>query len=55
MRPDDSDTPQPKPMAFAFERRDGHPFDEALYFSSAPLKTQDHLNCLDDLEKMLAE
>jgi hypothetical protein len=38
------------PVQFKFERRAGQPFSSNLYFSGAPLKTQDHINLLEVLE-----
>lgn len=43
-----------KPTLFSFERRTEHPYDSGVYFSSAPLKTADHLKILNELEKILA-
>ncbi len=42
----------PTPGAFIFERRAQHPFSSNVYFSSAPLKTEDHLKLLEELEKL---
>jgi hypothetical protein len=39
---------------FAFERRVAEPYSAGHYFSSAPLKTDDHLRILDLFEKALA-
>jgi len=36
--------------AYRFERRSGAPYAEKKFFSSAPLKTADHLEMLDKLE-----
>jgi hypothetical protein len=38
---------------FKFERRTGHAFSENVYFSIAPLKTQDHLRLLETLESLI--
>lgn len=38
------------PAEFNFERRAGKPYSELTYFTSAPLKTADHLAFLDELE-----
>ena len=38
------------PTPFKFERRAHQPFGSNLYFSSAPLRTQDHLDLLELLE-----
>jgi len=51
---DQTETPFPKATAFVFDRRQGKPYSEQLYFSSAPLKTADHLRVLDKLEGLLA-
>lgn len=42
----------PIPTAFTFERRAQHPFTSNLYFSTAPLKTTDHIKVLEELEKI---
>lgn len=44
----------PRPSAFTFERRAGEPYSSNLYFSTAPLKTEDHLKLLEELEKVLS-
>ena len=44
-----------KQAVFTFERREGQPFDKNLFFSSAPLKTKDHLELLNELERLLAD
>lgn len=36
----------PKPYPFTFARRDSVPYGDNTYFSTAPLKTADHLNLL---------
>lgn len=41
------------PMAFRFERRIGTPFRENLYYTEAPLQTEEHLELLNQLEEML--
>ena len=43
-----------RPTRFTFERREGRQFDEKLFFSTAPLKTTDHLDLLNELEGLLA-
>jgi hypothetical protein len=43
------------PSAFKFERRAGSPLDANLYFSSAPLQTNDHLHLLEVLEKAFSQ
>lgn len=45
----------PKPTPFLFERRDGQPHDSGLYYSTAPLRTEDHLTLLKELESLLAD
>jgi len=42
-----------RPMAFKFERRLNAPFDANYWFSSAPLKTGDHIATLENLEAQL--
>lgn len=44
--------PAPKPLAFSFERREGNPYDSGLFFSSASLKTSDHISILSELESI---
>lgn len=44
----------PKPTNFLFERREGQPYELNIYFSSAPLRTDDHLKLLDELENLHA-
>lgn len=38
--------------SFILERREGHPFNSNLYFSSAPLRTVDHIALLKLLEEL---
>ena len=40
----------PIPTNFKLERRDGSPYSSNLYFCSAPLKTQDQLDLLEQFE-----
>lgn len=40
------------PTPFNFERRANQPFASNLYFSSAPLRTQDHMGLIELLEKL---
>jgi hypothetical protein len=37
---------------FSIDRREGLSFDENIYFSSAPLKTQDHVTILEKLDSI---
>jgi hypothetical protein len=41
------------PGVFSIERRADTPFAENMYFSSAPLRTEDHLNVLREFESEL--
>lgn len=41
------------PQVFALERRTGRPYESGIYFSRAPLLTQDHLKLLETLEQLL--
>jgi hypothetical protein len=41
------------PVAFTFERRIEQPFSSNLYYSEAPLQTQEHIELLDMLEEIL--
>jgi hypothetical protein len=50
---DISSAPPPAPPEFVFERRSGQPYQSLKYFSTAPLKTKDHLAILERLEKSL--
>ncbi len=43
-----------KPSAFLIERREALPYESNLYFSTAPLKTADHLNLLTEAERLLS-
>jgi len=43
-----------KPIPFRFERAEGVSFSKNRYFSSAPLQTQDHLDLLEEFEKILS-
>jgi hypothetical protein len=43
-----------KPVEFVFERRALVPYSSNLYFSSAPLKTTDHVGFLNELETILS-
>lgn len=44
---------QPLPTQFALERRVGRAYDENLYYSRAPLRTRDHIELLEGLEREL--
>jgi hypothetical protein len=44
----------PIPSEFGFERRAGKPFSSSLYASWGPLRTQDHLEVLTMIEKMIS-
>lgn len=43
-----------KPSSFTIERRTGAPFDSNLYFSAAPLRTEDHISLLTKVESLFA-
>ena len=43
------------PIAFKFERKWGEPFSRHIYLSAAPLKTQDHLAVIKEIETVLSE
>jgi hypothetical protein len=43
----------PIPSEFGFERRIGQPFSSSIYASWGPLRTQDHLEVLAAIEKMM--
>ncbi len=42
-----------KPGRFILDRRVGHSFDHGIYFSSAPLSTDAHLEVLEEIEKVI--
>jgi hypothetical protein len=42
-----------KPNRFTLERRIGLPFSQNVYYSQAPLKSDDHLKLLSDLEGLV--
>jgi len=44
--------PAPQPAAFSIERRANIPFGEQVWFSQAPLKTEDHKAILEEFEKL---
>jgi hypothetical protein len=41
------------PPKFILERRAGIPFDKERYYSSAPIKTQDHITLLEEIERSI--
>lgn len=43
-----------RPNPFRLEREEGTSFSENRYFSVAPLQTQDHLDLLEEFEKILS-
>jgi hypothetical protein len=44
----------PKPgTAFMVARREGRPYNDNVYFASAPLTTTDHIRVLDEFQAML--
>jgi hypothetical protein len=43
---------QPPPAEFIFERRAGQPYDSKVYFSVAPLRSDDHMRVLNELEAL---
>lgn len=46
--------PLPRGLEFIFERRAGELYSKNTYFSSAPLRTDDHLNVLEKIEAIFA-
>jgi len=42
------------PSLFRIEHRAGHPLTEGVFFSMAPLSTEDHLRVLREIEEILA-
>jgi hypothetical protein len=54
MHYDSMATPIPRPPHFIFERRVGQVYSTNEYFTSAPLRTEDHLRVLEILEKLLS-
>lgn len=46
-------TPNSAPPKFVLERRAGIPFDRERYYSSAPLRTEDHVAVLEEIERSL--
>jgi len=51
MHYDSMATPIPRPPHFAFERRVGQEYSTNEFFTSAPIRTKDHLEILNALEK----
>lgn len=43
------------PLAFTFERREGKPFSEHRYHSSAPVSTSEHIELLSKLEALMED
>lgn len=50
---DSANTPVPRPPEFIFERRAGQQYSTNEFFSSAPLRTKDHMYILNELEKLV--
>ena len=46
---------RPKPTRFVLERRLGSPFSENVFYSAAPLHTEDHLKVLSEFEALLLQ
>ena len=51
---DATKAPKPTPAQFTLERRTSHSHDENLYYSRAPLRTRDHIELLEILERELS-
>lgn len=51
---DSTKAAQPIPTQFALERRVGYSHDENLYYSRAPLRTRDHIEVLEILEREMS-
>ncbi len=51
MHYDQTGKANPRSPEFLFERRAAEPYSANIYFSSAPLRTSDHMQVLDLLEK----
>ena len=49
---DQSQNPFLKPIPFRFERKEGIEFSRHQFFTTAPLKTKQHLNILEQLEQL---
>ena len=54
MHYDSAAMPVPRPPEFIFERRAGQAYSTNEFFSSAPLRTKDHMHILSELEKLFA-
>jgi hypothetical protein len=52
MHYDSAATPVPRPPEFVFERRAGQSYSANEFFSSAPLRTKDHMYILGEIEKL---
>jgi hypothetical protein len=50
-----TNAPYPKPLAFSFARRDEQPYPSNIYFSTAPLRTTDHMIVLETLDEILSK
>ena len=55
MHYDSMTMPVPRPPEFVFERRAGQLYSTNEFFSSAPLRTTDHMHVLAELEKLLTQ
>jgi len=49
---DDSETRGLRPTMFRLERRAGLEFNSNLYFSTAPVRTQDHVKIIQEIERI---
>jgi hypothetical protein len=49
---DNETLPTPKPIGLTLDRRAGKPYESQLFFSTASLKTADHLLILNEMEKL---
>jgi hypothetical protein len=54
MHYDSMSIPVPRPAEFSFERRAAELYSSNQYFSSAPVRTEDHLRVLEELEKLFS-
>lgn len=55
MHYDSMTMPVPRAPEFVFERRAGEVYSSDVYFSSAPLRTKDHMHALSEFEKHVRE